>query len=175
MNYSGLNIVAVRIVGLIVLANAISGLAQFTESLLGVITIMIARGKLSSDYIYILVAIAPSLIFLCLGLFLFLKAEAVTSKLSGSDASAAFATDGWDKLESILIGVTGLYFIAEGVADAQLISSLLAIQPQNWSSLGQIFAGKYLTAMAGGGTRIAIGLVFLFGRAWLARLSRKAA
>jgi hypothetical protein len=174
MNWSGLSTIAVRVAGLFVFAHSLVAVMQSSQTLGLLILTLFLYDKPLSNYVSIFIPILPVLLFLCFGLLLFLKAGWIASWLGKQEPDSA--EDGeLRKLESVLIGAAGLYFLAGGIAEiGQVLVVFLTQQTQDWASRWDYLMGRNFALAAGGATKIVMGFAFVMGRAGLARLMRKA-
>ncbi len=174
MNWAGLSTLAVRIAGLFVFAHSLVAVMQSSQTLALLFLTLFLYGKPLYSYISIIIPILPVLLFLCFGLLLFLKAGWIASWLGKHEPDGADEGE-LRKLESVLIGTAGLYFIAGGLAEiAQSLAALFSNPVQDWASRWEYLMGRDFAFAAGGATKIVIGFAFVLGRAGLARLVRRA-
>jgi hypothetical protein len=174
MHWSGLSTVAVRIAGLAIFTNALVIIAKVSQSLAQVFLLLVLKENPLHDYLSVLLPFLPTIVFLCLGLFLFLKARWMTSMLGRPEMDPAQESE-LSKLESVLIGVAGLYFTAEGAAElAQVLAGFVSSSFEHWTTYWELGQARYLGIALAATAKIVIGLVFVLKRAGLARLVEKA-
>jgi hypothetical protein len=174
MNWSGLNTVAVRIAGLIIFAYSFIAIMHFADALALVALNMFLRETPLAVYLTVLLPLLPAILSLVLGLLLFFNAGRMASWLGGHEPDAAGEAE-LRKLESALTGIAGLYFVANGAAEAvQIVTVTFSNSLDDWSSRWHMLSGRNFAILAEAITKIVMGLAFVLGRAGLARLVRKA-
>ncbi len=147
---------------------------QSSQTLALLFLTLFLYGKPLYTYVSIIIPILPVLLFLCFGLLLFLKAGWIASWLGKHEPDSAGEGE-LRKLESVLIGTAGLYFVAGGVAEiVQTLAALLSNPTQDWASRWDTLMGRNFALAAGAATKIVIGFVFVMGRAGFARLAGRA-
>ena len=174
MHWSGLSTVAVRIAGLAIFTSALVLIAKDSQSLALIFLLLTLKENPLRDYLSVLLPFLPTIVFLCLGLFFFLKAGWMTSMLGRPEMDPAQENE-LSKLESVLIGVAGLYFTAEGIAElVQVLAGFVSSSFEHWTTYWELGQARYLGIALAATAKIVIGLVFVLKRAGLARLVEKA-
>jgi hypothetical protein len=174
MNWSGLSAIVVRIFGVVIFTNALVTTVHLSQILALQIWQLHGSGQQLHDYWFVLFPILPSLLYICIGLFFLTNANGIASRFGGVEINPAEQA-GIDKLESVLISVAGLYFIADAAVDiARLFADSITMVLRNGMQNLEYLLASSSGALAAAITKAIIGFVFIIKRKRLAHAVQRA-
>jgi hypothetical protein len=157
MTWSSLAPIAIRLCGLAVFTNALFVIVHASPILVLQLIALNTKELPSRDYL-LLLQLLPTLLFAVTGSLFFFRANWIAFRLVGAESGAVEQAD-LRKLERVLIGVAGLYLIADGIAAiAQIlqVTVLMAGQTSFWGH----FIARYLGGRRGGRCEGHFGICF---------------